>query len=130
MKTSVAIIKDISATQDGRITVTGQRFYRLEVAVNKNGEKWESSESKELFYSFDKSEFLANNVMHKCRVHFIPPNKEIPCAKDQPGFIVRKIYDSKYKKLTELVDTCYDDAKQHEINLLLEKTIANAPKSH
>ncbi|XP_076887476.1 ASI1-immunoprecipitated protein 3-like isoform X1 [Bidens hawaiensis] len=128
MKPSVAIIKDITATQDGRITVTGQRFYRLDVAVNENGEKWESSDSRELFYSFDKTEFPASAVMHKCRVNFIPPNKEIPRAKHQPGFIVRKVYDSKYKELSELVDTCYDDSKQHELNLLLAKTIATVAK--
>ncbi|XP_076887477.1 ASI1-immunoprecipitated protein 3-like isoform X2 [Bidens hawaiensis] len=119
---------DITATQDGRITVTGQRFYRLDVAVNENGEKWESSDSRELFYSFDKTEFPASAVMHKCRVNFIPPNKEIPRAKHQPGFIVRKVYDSKYKELSELVDTCYDDSKQHELNLLLAKTIATVAK--
>ncbi|KAI3756432.1 hypothetical protein L1987_56252 [Smallanthus sonchifolius] len=127
-KPSVAIIKDISAKQDGRITVTGQRFYRLEVAENVNGERWESTESRELFYSFDNTEFPADSVMHKCRVYFIPPDKEIPRAKDQPGFIVRKVYDSKYKELTELVDTGYDDFKQHEINLLVEKTIAMFPQ--
>ncbi|KAF5816061.1 putative BAH domain-containing protein [Helianthus annuus] len=128
MKPSVAMIKDISATQDGMITVTGQRFYRLEVAVNENGKKWKSSESRELFYSFDKTEFSADLVLHKCRVHFIPPNKEIPRAKDQPGFIVRRVYDSKYKELTELVDTGYDDCKRHEINLLVEKTIVKIPQ--
>ncbi|KAJ0937391.1 putative BAH domain-containing protein [Helianthus annuus] len=127
MKPSVAMIKDISATQDGMITVTGQRFYRLEVAVNENGKKWKSSESRELFYSFDKTEFSADLVLHKCRVHFIPPNKEIPRAKDHPGFIVRRVYDSKYKELTELLDTGYDDCKQHEINLLVEKTICQNP---
>ncbi|KAL8196241.1 hypothetical protein R6Q57_025241 [Mikania cordata] len=127
-KPSVAIMKDISTTHDGRITVTGQRFYRLEFAENEEGVKWESTESRELFYSFDKAEFPADLVMHKCLVHFIPSNKEIPRAKDQPGFIVRKVYDSKYKELTELVDTGYDDCKQHQINVLLEKTIAKIPQ--
>ncbi|KAK9059293.1 hypothetical protein SSX86_021912 [Deinandra increscens subsp. villosa] len=126
-KPSVAVIKDITATQDGRVTVTGQRFYRLEVAENENGEKWESSESRELFYSFDKTEFPADAVMHKCRVHFIPPNKEVPRAKDHPGFIVRKVYDSKYKEITELVDAGYDECKQQEINVLVKKTIAEIP---
>lgn len=108
--------------------MTGQRFYRLDVAENVYGEKWQSTEERELFYSFDKTEFPAESVMHKCQVHFIPPNKKIPRAKDQPGFIVRKVYDSKYKELTELVDTSYDDRKQQEIKLLLEKTIAKIPQ--
>ncbi|XP_042751532.1 uncharacterized protein LOC111901090 [Lactuca sativa] len=127
MKPSVAIIKDIRETRDGRIMVTGRRFYRPEIAVNEDGGKWGSEEERELFYSFDEIEFAAESVMHKCRVHFVPPNKTIPNVREYPGFFVEKVYDAKLKRLCGIVDVGYGDNKQHELFGLVQKTIDRIP---
>ncbi|KAI3745864.1 hypothetical protein L6452_08275 [Arctium lappa] len=127
LRPSVAIIRDITATDNGIVTVTGQRFYWPQMAKKETGGNWESGEARELFCSFDKSEFRADNVMHKCRVYFIPPNKKIPSSKEHPRFIVRKIYDAKSKKLFELLDTGYEDFRKHEIDVLVQKTITRIP---
>ncbi|KVH91870.1 uncharacterized protein LOC112529564 [Cynara cardunculus var. scolymus] len=127
LRPSVAIIRDITATEDGFVTVTGRRFYWPHMAEKEPGGTWESSEARELFYSFNKSEFRADNVMHKCRVHFIPPNKKIPSSKEHPGFIVRKIYDAKSKKLSELLDNDYEDFRKREIDVLVQKTVTRIP---
>jgi hypothetical protein len=34
----------------------------------------------------------AESVMHKCVVHFIPQHKQISTRKQNPGFIVQKVY--------------------------------------
>lgn len=123
----VYVKQDITATQDGSITVTGQRFYRPELAEKENEENWKSSEARELFYSFDKDEFPAESVMHKCLVHFVPPNKKVPSAKDHPGFIVQKVYNSVSKRLNGLLDTGYEACQQNEINVLIQNTIYRIP---
>ncbi|GFP99310.1 hypothetical protein PHJA_002075100 [Phtheirospermum japonicum] len=123
-KPYVAIIKDIAQTRDGATMVTGQWFYRPEEAEKKGGGSWQSSDTRELFYSFHRDEVPAESVMHKCVVHFIPLNKQIPRRKQHPGFIVQKVYDTEQRKLFKLTDKDYEDNKQHEINLLVEKTVA------
>ncbi|KAH7405357.1 hypothetical protein KP509_15G067300 [Ceratopteris richardii] len=60
--------------------------------------------------------------MHKCVVHFIPSNKQAPVCSKHPGFIVRKVYDPTEKKLWNLTDKDYEDSKQAELNLLIQKT--------
>ncbi|KAG6389284.1 hypothetical protein SASPL_150750 [Salvia splendens] len=124
-KPYVAIIKDIAQKQDGRsMMVTGQWFYRPEEAEKKTGGNWQSRDTRELFYSFHRDEVPAESVMHKCVVHFIPRNKRIPDRKEHPGFIVQKVYDTEQRKLFKLTDKDYEDNKQHEIDLLVQKTYA------
>ncbi|CAA3015552.1 BAH domain [Olea europaea subsp. europaea] len=123
-KPYVAIIKDISQTRKGAMMVTGQWFYRPEEAEKKGGGNWESRDTRELFYSFHRDEVPAESVMHKCVVHFIPLNKQIPKRKQHPGFIVQKVYDTEQKRLFKLTDKDYEDNKQHEIDLLVQKTIS------
>lgn len=120
-KPYVAIIKEIKQSKDG-IAVTGQWFYRPEEADKKSGGNWVSSDSRDLFYSFHRDEVAAESVMHKCVVHFIPPHKQAPLRSKHPGFIVRKVYDPTEKKLWNLTDKDYEDSKQAEINLLVQKT--------
>ncbi|XP_071690294.1 protein REPRESSOR OF VERNALIZATION 1-like [Rutidosis leptorrhynchoides] len=127
VKPSVVIIKDITATQDGNVTVIGQTFYRPELAEKENGENWKTSEARELFYSFDKDEFPADAVMHKCVVHFVPPDKKIPSAKEHPGFIVRNVYNLTSKKLSGLLDTNYAASQRNEIDVLIKKTFDRIP---
>ncbi|KAI3681930.1 hypothetical protein L2E82_50239 [Cichorium intybus] len=126
-KPSVAIIKDISEASNGRITVTGRRLYRPEIAEKENGGNWESGEERELFYSFEEIEFAAEFVMHKCRVHFVPPNKTIPNVRKYPGFFVKMVYDAKSKKLCAILDAGYGDTRQHELFVLVQKTIDRIP---
>lgn len=104
--------------------VTGQWFYRPEEAEKKGGGNWQSSDTRELFYSFHRDEVPAESVMHKCLVHFIPLNKQIPSRKQHPGFFVQKVYDTERRKLFKLTDKDYEDNKQEEIDLLVQKTMS------
>ncbi|XP_044486694.1 glutactin-like isoform X2 [Mangifera indica] len=116
---------DISQNiKDGSMTVTGQWFYRPEEADRKGGGNWQSRDTRELFYSFHRDEIPAESVMHKCVVHFVPINKQLPNRKQHPGFIVQKVYDTVERKLWKLTDKDYEDNKQHEIDLLVQKTRA------
>ncbi|GKC04308.1 bromo adjacent homology domain-containing protein [Tanacetum coccineum] len=114
---------DVYERPDGSINVTGQKFYRPELMFNENSENLEPIESRRiLYYSFDKCEFPADSVMHKCRVHYLEPDKNIPSPKQHPGFIVRKVYDSISNKLNELLDSGFEEWKQREISLLVQRT--------
>ncbi|KAM0024243.1 putative BAH domain, transcription elongation factor S-II, central domain-containing protein [Helianthus debilis subsp. tardiflorus] len=123
-KPYVAIIKDISETNKGSVMVNGQWFYRPEEAERKGGGNWQSNDTRQLFYSFHKDEVPAESVMHKCVVHFIPAHKQIPSRKLHPGFIVQKVYDTIFKRLYKLTDKDYEDTMQHEIDLLVQKTMS------
>lgn len=117
-------LQDISQKGDGSMMVTGQWFYRPEEAEKKGGGNWQSSDTRELFYSFHRDEVPAESVMHKCVVHFIPLNKQIPLRKQHPGFIVQKVYDTEQRRLFKLTDKDYEDNKQEEIDLLVQKTMS------
>ncbi|XP_042511844.1 uncharacterized protein LOC122086978 [Macadamia integrifolia] len=121
-KPYVAIIKDIAQTSNGSVMVTGQWFYRPEEAAKKGGGSWETRDTRELFYSFHRDEVPAESVMHKCVVHFVPLHKQLPQRSQHPGFIVQKVYDTVERKLWKLTDKDYEDSKQHEIDLLVQKT--------
>ncbi|KAL3682396.1 hypothetical protein R1sor_000418 [Riccia sorocarpa] len=121
-KPYVAIIKEIKQSKDGNVAITGQWFYRPEEAEKKGGGSWASADSRELFYSFHRDEVPAESVMHKCVVHFIPPHKQPPVRTKHPGFIVQRVYDTVEKKLWKLTDKDYEDSKQREIDLLVQKT--------
>lgn len=123
-KPYVAIIKDITQARDGSMMVTGQWFYRPEEAEKKGGGSWQARDTRELFYSFHRDEVPAESVMHKCVVHFVPLNKQLPSRKQHPGFIVQKVYDTVEKKLWKLTDKDYEDGKQEEIDVLVQKTIS------
>ncbi|PKI50962.1 hypothetical protein CRG98_028692 [Punica granatum] len=123
-KPYVAIIKDITQTKSGNMMVTGQWFYRPEEAEKKGGGSWQSRDTRELFYSFHRDEVPAESVMHKCVVHFVPIHKQLPTRKQHPGFIVQKVYDTVERKLWKLTDKDYEDNKQHEIDLLVQKTLS------
>ncbi|KAF2313294.1 hypothetical protein GH714_010177 [Hevea brasiliensis] len=123
-KPYVAIIKDIAQTNNGSMMVTGQWFYRPEEAARKGGGSWQSRDTRELFYSFHRDEVPAESVMHKCVVHFVPIHKQLPNRKQHPGFIVQKVYDTVERKLWKLTDKDYEDNKQHEIDLLVQKTLS------
>ncbi|KAH7302409.1 hypothetical protein KP509_23G070700 [Ceratopteris richardii] len=122
LKPYIAFIKEINQSNDGSIILTGQWLYRPEEAEKRSGGNWVSSDSRELFYSFHRDEVSAEAVMHKCVIHFIPSHKQAPLRSKHPGFIVRKVYDPNQKKLWNLTDEDYEDSKQAEINLLVEKT--------
>lgn len=117
-------MKDIAQLHNGNIMVTGQWFYRPEEAERKGGGSWQSRDTRELFYSFHRDVVPAESVMHKCVVHFVPIHKQLPSRKQHPGFIVQKVYDTVERKLWRLTDKDYEDNKQHEIDLLVQKTLA------
>ncbi|CAG7862618.1 unnamed protein product [Brassica rapa] len=124
LKPYVAIIKDITQKKDGRMMILGQWFYRREEAKKKGGGNWEANDTRELFYSFHFDEAPAESVMHRCVVYFIPAHKQLPKRRDNPGFIVRKVYDTDEKTLWELTDKVYEVSKQREIDLLVEKSMS------
>jgi hypothetical protein len=119
---TVICVQKVMQAKDGTVQVEGQWFYRPEEAEKKGGGMWASSDSRELFYSFHIDEVPAESVMHKCLVHFIPPNKQLPQRHKHPGFIVRRVYDACEKKLFNLTDKDYEDPMQQEIDLLVQKT--------
>ncbi|CAK8579196.1 unnamed protein product [Lathyrus sativus] len=121
-KPYVAIIKDITQSLDGSLKITGQWFYRPDEAVKKGGGSWQTSDTRELFYSFHRDEVPAESVMHRCVVHFVPIHKQLPNRKEHPGFIVQKVYDTVEMKLWKLTDKDYEDNKQAEIDELVQKT--------
>ncbi|KAK6158192.1 hypothetical protein DH2020_005506 [Rehmannia glutinosa] len=102
----------------------GSGFIDQKRRKKKGGGNWQSRDTRELFYSFHRDEVPAESVMHKCVVHFIPLNKQIPRRKEHPGFIVQKVYDTEQRRLFKLTDKDYEDNKQHEIDLLVQKTLA------
>ncbi|KAG9145118.1 hypothetical protein Leryth_008919 [Lithospermum erythrorhizon] len=106
------------------MNVMGQWFYRPEEAEKRGGGHWQSRDLRELFYSFHRDEVPAESVMHKCVVHFIPLNKQIPRRKEHPGFIVQKVYCTERRRLFKLTDKDYEDNKQEEIDLLVQKTMS------
>ena len=115
--------QDITQGNNGNVVVTGQWFYRPEEAEKKSGGNWKSCDTRELFYSFHRDDVHAEAVMHKCVVHYVPQHKQLPKRKDHPGFIVQKVYDNVEKKLWRLGDKGFEDIKQQEIDVLLEKTL-------
>ncbi|XP_068640592.1 ASI1-immunoprecipitated protein 3-like [Aristolochia californica] len=121
-KPYVAIIKDITQSRDGSMMVTGQWFYRPEEAEKKGGGSWEAHDTRQLFYSFHRDDVPAESVMHRCVVHFVPLNKKLPLRSEHPGFIVQKVYDTVERKLWKLTDKDYEDSKQQEIDVLVQKT--------
>ncbi|KAL8053858.1 hypothetical protein ABFX02_05G100700 [Erythranthe guttata] len=123
-KPYVAIIKDIAQNGRGELVITGQWFYRPEEAVKKGGGNWELIDTRELFYSFHRDEIAAESIFHKCVVHFIPLHKQIPARQQHPGFFVQKVYDTEQRKLFKLTDKDYEESKQHEIDVLVQKTLA------
>lgn len=116
------LLQDIFVNQN-TLKVTGQWFYRPEEAEKRGGGNWQSSDTRELFYSFHRDDVPAESVMHKCVVHFIPLNKQIPRRQQHPGFIVQKVYDTEQRKLFKLTDKDYEDNKQQEIDVLVNKTL-------
>nr|CAD1834847.1 unnamed protein product [Ananas comosus var. bracteatus] len=113
---------DITQDIEGNLMVTGQWFYRPEEAEKRCGGSWQARDTRELFYSFHLDDVPAESVMHKCVVHFVPLNKKLPLRSEHPGFIVQKVYDTVERKLWKLTDKDYEDNKQHEIDLLVQKT--------
>ncbi|XP_073311854.1 ASI1-immunoprecipitated protein 3-like isoform X1 [Primulina huaijiensis] len=108
-KPCVAIVKDIYQTFDGAIMVATHRLYRPEEAVKDGGGYWPSRNMREVFYSFRRTEVPAESVMHKCVLHFIPSDKQIPPRKQLPGFVFQKVYDTERQMVYKLTD------QDHEI---------------
>ncbi|VFR01875.1 unnamed protein product [Cuscuta campestris] len=100
-KPGVAIIKDIYKSHKGSMMVAGQWFYRPE-----------------------ETEISTESVMHRCTVHFIPLNKQIPMRSQHPGFFVQRIYDTEKMNLFKLSENDYEESRQHEIDLLVQKTFS------
>uniref|UniRef100_A0A7N0V5V7 Uncharacterized protein n=1 Tax=Kalanchoe fedtschenkoi TaxID=63787 RepID=A0A7N0V5V7_KALFE len=123
-KPYVAIIKEITQNVDGSMWVTGQWFYRPEEAPKKTGGNWQSRDSRELFYSSHHDAVPAESVMHKCVVHFVPSHKQLPNRKQHPGFIVQRVYDTVQKRLWKLTDKDFEEKLQHEIDILVQQTLA------
>lgn len=104
--------------------VTGQWFYRPEEAPKKAGGNWQSRDSRELFYSSHHDAVPAESVMHKCVVHFVPSHKQLPNRKQHPGFVVQRVYDTVQRRLWKLTDKDFEEKLQHEIDILVQQTLA------
>ncbi|GER47748.1 bromo-adjacent homology domain-containing family protein [Striga asiatica] len=122
--TKPLVCQDIAQTWQGGLMITGQWFYRPEEAKKKGGGCWDPRDTRELFYSFHRDEVPAESIFHKCVVHFIPLNKRVPHRQQHPGFIVQQVYDTEQRMLFKLTDKDYEEDKQHEIDLLVKKTLA------
>ena len=102
--------------------IRGNKFYRPDEARKNGCADWFTLGSRELLYSFDSDQSTAESIMHKCIVHFLPPENRIPARTKYPGFIVRRIYDSVGQKLWVITDRCFSDENKLEINRLINKT--------
>ena len=67
------------------VMVTGQWLYRPEEAEKNGGGSWQIRDTRELFYSTHHVEVPAKCVMHKCEVHFVPVNKQLPDCRKHPS---------------------------------------------
>ncbi|XP_056846705.1 uncharacterized protein LOC130497703 [Raphanus sativus] len=108
-KKYVVFIKGIMQTKDGSMMVLEQLFYRPGEAEKKCCGNWQSSDTRELLYSFHRDEVLAETVMHRCLVYFDITQKH----KVNSVFIIRKVYDTVEKKLWKLTDKKCENTKQH-----------------
>ncbi|XP_071695866.1 protein REPRESSOR OF VERNALIZATION 1-like [Rutidosis leptorrhynchoides] len=122
MKPFVAIIRDIFEMKDGKLWLNVQWFYRPEDIENKV-KNVETIGARELFYSFHKKDVPAEWIAHKCIVHFITTDIDIPNRKKHPGFIVRKMYDPNSRRLLNLNEEIYIQYLKDEINHLIEKSM-------
>ncbi|XP_010412499.1 PREDICTED: uncharacterized protein LOC104698806 [Camelina sativa] len=121
----VAIIKDIYVKEkDGLVKLEVQWFYRREDIKIKQVGKWESENSREIFFSFHRDEVFAESVKHKCLVYFVPDDKQISNYSEHPDFIVRKVYDGINSKLRKFSDKGFNVRQKVEINILVENTIS------
>ncbi|CAE6007928.1 unnamed protein product [Arabidopsis arenosa] len=119
-----AIIKDIYIpNKEKYVKLAVQWFYRLEDVDKKLVAKWESKDSRNLFYSFHRDEVFAESVKYKCVVHFVPENKQIPNRSEHHGFIVQHVYDFVKKKLRKFTDNVFNVHQKNEIDRLVAKTI-------
>lgn len=103
--------------------VNVQWLYRPEKAVKKEGGFWQCPNTHEIFYTTYCDDVYAGSVMHKCVVHFIPLDKQLPVRSKHPGLIVQRVYDTVEKKLWDMTEyKGYKDSCQIEIEYLIEKT--------
>nr|GMD48493.1 SWR1-complex protein 3-like [Ipomoea batatas]GME12321.1 SWR1-complex protein 3-like [Ipomoea batatas] len=113
-------------TSKGSMMVTGQWFYRPEEAESRTGANWPSRDTRELFYSFQCDEVPAESVMHKCVVHFIPLNKQIPNPKQHPALQEDHFFKSKRllrkKSIPSLDVSRKDDAPSRNGQFLKAET--------
>ncbi|XP_071695867.1 protein REPRESSOR OF VERNALIZATION 1-like [Rutidosis leptorrhynchoides] len=122
VKPFVAIIRDIYETDDGKLWLYAQWFYRPEDIENIVKDV-ETIGARELYYSFHKNEVPAEWIAHKCVVHVIPENIDVPNRKQHPGFVVQKLYNPNSNKLMKLQDDSYIQYLQDEIDQLINKTM-------
>ncbi|KMZ58626.1 hypothetical protein ZOSMA_75G00590 [Zostera marina] len=122
-KPYVGIIKDVTKEVDNSVMVNVQWFYRPEKTERKGGGCWKSQNTHEVFYTTHCDNVKAESVLHKCVVHFVPLNKELPVRSKHPGLIVRRVYDAVEKKLWDMTHYKGDgDGAQIEIDSLIQKT--------
>ncbi|CAA7036550.1 unnamed protein product [Microthlaspi erraticum] len=116
---------DIYTTgKEGYVKLVVQWFYRPGDVEEEYLGKWESKDSRDLFYSFHCDEVFAESVKQNCIVNFVPDNKKVPDRKDHPDFIVQNIYDFVKKKLRKFTDKDFNKQQKQEIDILLAQTMS------
>nr|GMD76389.1 SWR1-complex protein 3-like [Ipomoea batatas] len=109
----------VAKAEDGGNTSTPSRYFPDQQrehdgywTVVRTGANWPSRDTRELFYSFHRDEVPAESVMHKFQ---IASNILVFSSKE---------YDTEQMNLFKLTDKDYEDNKQHEIDLLVQKTFS------
>lgn len=116
-------MQDVTKEVDNSVMVNVQWFYRPEKTERKGGGCWKSQNTHEVFYTTHCDNVKAESVLHKCVVHFVPLNKELPVRSKHPGLIVRRVYDAVENKLWDMTHYKGDgDGAQIEIDSLIQKT--------
>ncbi|CAA7021920.1 unnamed protein product [Microthlaspi erraticum] len=124
-KPYAAIIKDIYAKgKEGYVKLVVQWFYRPGDVEEEYLGKWESNDSRDLFYSFHRDEVFAESVKHSCIVHFVPENNKFLDRRDHPNFIVQNLYGFAKKKLRKFTDKDFNEQQRQEIDILLAQTMS------
>lgn len=106
--------------ENGFVMLRVQWFYRPEDMTNEIDVT--TFDAREIFYSTHKDEVPAETIMHSCTVQYITQPSDIPNSKENPGFIVQKLYNIDTKGLVKLTAEKISRYTKNEITPVVEKT--------
>lgn len=101
-------------------------FYRPGETSSKCRRNLSVDDPRTIFLSFHSDIIEADSVKGKTTIHFLPPYKVLPDAKEVPGFIVTHLYDTSNQALYPITDRDYSEEKKAVLGGLLKRSRALA----